>query len=140
MTRDTSGEIVLTDGTVVGQHNGIEAFTIGQRKGLRVAMGQPYYVIHIDANSRRVQIGLREELARSELTVDRANWLIDEPRDPFHALVQIRYNSSAVPAQVKPLENGRFRVEFDEPCYGIAPGQAAVCYDGNRVLGGGWIE
>jgi tRNA-uridine 2-sulfurtransferase len=140
MTRDTSGDIVLTDGTVVGQHNGIEAFTIGQRKGLRVAMGQPYYVIHIDGDSRRVQIGPREELACSELTADRANWLVEVPHEPFRALVQIRYNSSGVPAQVEPLENGRFRVEFDEPCYGIAPGQAAVCYDDNRVLGGGWIE
>ncbi len=85
ITGDTSGEIVLNDGTVVGQHNGIEAFTIGQRKGLRVAMGEPYYVIHIDADSRRVQIGPREELACSELTADRANWLVEIPREPFRA-------------------------------------------------------
>jgi tRNA-uridine 2-sulfurtransferase len=139
-TADTAGEIVLNDGTVVGRHAGIESFTIGQRKGLRVAMGEPFYVTHIEADSRRVYIGRHEELARHKLTADRANWLVNEPTAPFRALVQIRYNSSAAPALVEPLANSRFRVQFDESCYGVAPGQAAVCYDGNRVLGGGWIE
>jgi len=137
---DSSGEIALADGTVVGRHEGIEAFTIGQRKGLRVAMGEPYYVMRIDAAARRVVIGPREELARSELTANRANWLIDPPAKSFRAEVQIRYNSSAAPALVTPLDEGRFRVDFDEPRFGVAPGQAAVCYDGPRVLGGGWIE
>jgi tRNA-specific 2-thiouridylase len=137
---DTSGEITLADGTVVGQHDGIEAFTIGQRKGLGIAMGEPYYVTHIAPDSHRVSIGRREELARSELIADRANWLVDVPIAAFHGLVQIRYNSPATAARIEPLEDGRFRVEFAEPCYGVAPGQAAVCYDGNRVLGGGWIE
>jgi tRNA-uridine 2-sulfurtransferase len=137
---DTSGEIVQADGTIVGSHNGIEGFTIGQRKGLGVAMGEPYYVIHIDPDSYRVIIGRREELARNELTANRANWLIDPPTTTFRGLVQIRYNSEATAALIEPLTNDRFRVSFDEPCYGVAPGQAAVCYDGNRVLGGGWIE
>ncbi|HTQ37713.1 MAG TPA: tRNA 2-thiouridine(34) synthase MnmA [Pirellulales bacterium] len=137
---DSSGQIVLADGSVVGQHDGIEAFTIGQRKGLGVAMGEPYYVTRIEAASRRVFIGRREELARSELTANRANWLVDAPTAPFRASVQIRYNSAAAPAVVEPLENGQFRVRFEEPRYGVAPGQAAVCYDGNYVLGGGWIE
>jgi len=138
--KDTSGEIALTDGTVVGHHEGIEAFTIGQRKGLRVAMGEPYYVMRIDADARRVVIGPREELARHELTANRANWLIEPPATPFRAEVQIRYNSAAAPALVTPLDDCRFRVDFDEPRFGVAPGQAAVCYDGPRVLGGGWIE
>ncbi len=137
---NTAGEIVLTDGTIVGAHPGIEGFTIGQRKGLGVAMGEPFYVTHIEANTRRVVIGKREELARSELTADRVNWLVDPPTEPFRALVQIRYNSTATPATVEPQANNRIRVQFDEPRYGVAPGQAAVCYDGNRVLGGGWIE
>jgi tRNA-uridine 2-sulfurtransferase len=137
---DTSGEIALADGTVVGRHSGIEAFTIGQRKGLRVAMGEPYYVTQIDAGARRVVIGPREELARSELTANRANWLVDPPVKAFRAEAQIRYNSAAAPALVTPLDDGRFRVDFDEPRFGVAPGQAAVCYEGPRVLGGGWIE
>jgi tRNA-specific 2-thiouridylase len=136
---DTSGDIALADGTIVGEHNGIEGFTIGQCKGLRVAMGDPYYVTHIDAATHRVVIGRREELARQQLSADRANWLIDPPTSPFRAQVQIRYNSAAAPALVEPLGKERFSVHFDEPRYGIAPGQAAVCYDGDQVLGGGWI-
>jgi tRNA-specific 2-thiouridylase len=137
---DTAGDIVLTDGTVVGEHPGIEGYTIGQRKGLGVAMGEPFYVTHIEADTRRVVIGKREELARGELIVDRVNWLVDPPTDPFRALVQIRYNSTAAPALMEPLGPHRIRVTFEEPRFGIAPGQAAVCYDGDRVLGGGWIE
>jgi tRNA-specific 2-thiouridylase len=137
---DTSGEIVLANGSIVGKHDGIEAFTIGQRKGLGVALGEPYYVTHIEAASHRVVIGRREELARCEVTADHANWLDEAPLAPFRAQVQIRYNSAAAPALVEPLENDRFRVQFDEPRYGVAPGQAAVCYDGDRILGGGWIE
>jgi tRNA-uridine 2-sulfurtransferase len=140
IAQDTAGEILLADGTVVGQHDGIEGFTIGQRKGLKVAMGEPYYVTQIEADSHRVYIGPREELARTGLYANRANWLVDPPTAPVRGLVQIRYNSDAAPALVEPLGDSRFRVEFDEPCYGVAPGQAAVCYDGNRVLGGGWIE
>jgi len=138
--QQAGGEIALSDGTVVGRHSGIEAFTIGQRKGLRIAMGEPYYVTHIDAESRRIVIGPREELARSALTADRVNWLVDPPTEPLRAAVQIRYNSAAAPASVTPLDDGRFRVDFDEPRFAVAPGQAAVCYNGPRVLGGGWIE
>ena len=139
-SNDMSGDIVLSDGEVVGHHEGIEAFTIGQRKGIGVALGEPHYVTRIEADTRRVVIGRREELARHELTANRANWLIDPPTKPFHALVQIRYNSTAEPALVEPLAADRFRVQFDDPRYGVAPGQAAVCYGGQQVLGGGWIE
>jgi tRNA-uridine 2-sulfurtransferase len=138
--QETAGDIALADGTVVGRHDGIEGFTIGQRKGLRVAMGEPYYVTRIDASTRQVMIGRREELARSGLSANRVNWLIEPPSTSFRAHVQIRYNSAAAPALVEPLDEGRFRVHFDDPRYGIAPGQAAVCYDSDRVLGGGWIE
>jgi tRNA-uridine 2-sulfurtransferase len=136
----TNGEISLADGTIVGSHNGIEAFTIGQRKGLRVAMGEPYYVTRIEAATGRVIIGRHGDLARTELSADRVNWLIDPPTQPFRADVQIRYNSSAAAAIVTPLGYDRIRVEFDAPQHGVAPGQAAVCYEGNEVLGGGWIE
>jgi tRNA-uridine 2-sulfurtransferase len=166
---DTSGEIVTTDGKVVGKHNGFEQFTIGQRKGLRVAFGTPRYVIRIEPETQRVVIGLQEELARSELTAAEVNWLVGDdftetapivsdtitnrwstkmglshsphvPASPLHCRVKIRYRSRAFPALVIPIQSDRIQVQFDEPCHGIAPGQAAVCYQNDRVLGGGWIE
>jgi tRNA-uridine 2-sulfurtransferase len=144
---DRSGEIVTTDGTIVGHHSGVEQFTIGQRKGLRLAFGQPRYVVHIDAESRRVVIGTREDLARTELTASGANWLADIDREipaqqspVFRAQVKIRYRSQPAEASVSTQPDGRFRVVFDEPRHGVAPGQAAVCYLGDRLLGGGWIE
>ncbi len=138
--RDTSGEFVLTDGTVVGRHEGIEQFTIGQRKGLRLAFGEPRYVVRIESDTHRVVIGTHDDLARHELSAQRANWLIDPPTAPFSADVQIRYNSAATSATVTPLPNDRFHVSFDAPRHGVAPGQAVVCYSGDQVLGGGWIE
>ncbi len=134
------GEIVTTTGSVVGKHPGIEGFTIGQRKGLGVALGEPYFVVDIQADTRRVVIGRRDELARSELIAARANWLVEPPTRNFACKAQIRYNGLATPAVVTPLEQGRFQVTFDRPCHGVAPGQAVVCYDEDRVLGGGWIE
>jgi len=137
-----TGEIVTTAGELVGHHDGIENFTIGQRKGLGVAMGEPYFVTHIDAAANRVVIGRKEELSRRDLTASGANWLVDPPAQSFRCLAQIRYNSPAAPATVEWLDEApdRFRVTFDEPRHGVAPGQAVVLYDGDRVLGGGWIE
>lgn len=137
---DTSGEIVTTSGEVVGQHSGIEAFTIGQRKKLGVAMGEPFFVVRIETDTRRVVIGRKPELGRSELTADRTNWLVAPPTGSFRCLAQIRYNSSAAPAEAAVLPGGRLSVRFDEPQDGVAPGQAVVVYSGQRVLGGGWIE
>jgi tRNA-specific 2-thiouridylase len=137
---DRSGEIVTTDGTVVGRHDGLERFTVGQRKGLGVAFGQRRFVVRLEPESRRVIVGTKEELARTELTAGGANWLVDEPAGPIRCQVKIRYRSRAVPATVRPLAGSRFQVHFGEPRHGVAPGQAAVCYDDDRVLGGGWIE
>ncbi len=137
---DTSGEIVTTDGRVVGQHPGIEGFTIGQRRGLRVALGEPYFVVAIEPDSRRVVLGNKESLARKSLSASDTNWLIDPPSQPFSCDAKIRYNSPARAAVAEVLPDNRLRVEFDEPQYGVAPGQAVVCYSGAQVLGGGWIE
>jgi tRNA-specific 2-thiouridylase len=137
---DTSGAIVTSDGRLVGQHSGIERFTVGQRRGLGVAMGEPYFVLRIDAETRNVVIGKRDELARNQLTANRTNWLVDPPAGAFVCQAKIRYNSTAAPAQAAALPGNRLRVVFDEPRYGVAPGQAVVCYDGEQVLGGGWIE
>jgi tRNA-specific 2-thiouridylase len=137
---ETSGEIVTTDGKVVGRHDGLERFTIGQRKGLKIPFGERRFVVRIDRETRRVVVGTREELAQTSLTARGANWLVDPPTGPLRCHVKIRYRSPAFGAVVEPLPEGRFAVRFDEPCYGIAPGQAAVCYQGDRLLGGGWIE
>jgi len=144
---DTAGELVSTDGTVIGEHDGIEGFTVGQRKGLGVALGERKFVVRIEPDSRRVVIGDRAELHRPELTASDCNWLDvasgDVSAGPKRCYAQIRYNASAQPAELTALPGGRLRIEFDEPQFAVTPGQAVVCYDaeGNeRVLGGGWIE
>jgi tRNA-specific 2-thiouridylase len=137
---DRDGEIVTTDGRCVGRHAGIEGFTVGQRKGLGVALGEPYFVVEIQAAARRVVIGRRHELARRRLVARQVNWLVDPPDAPFDCWAQIRYTSPAWPARVSPLGNGGIRVDFADPCDGVAPGQAVVCYRQDQVLGGGWIE
>jgi tRNA-specific 2-thiouridylase len=139
---DTAGEIVTTDGTVVGTHSGIESFTIGQRKGLGVALGEPHYVVRIDAANQQVVLGRLAELGRQELTACNTNWLTQPLVDAdgaFRCAAQIRYNSQPEPAQAWITKQG-LRVVFDKPQNGVAPGQAVVCYEADRVLGGGWIE
>ncbi|NOX55621.1 MAG: tRNA 2-thiouridine(34) synthase MnmA [Planctomycetes bacterium] len=138
--RDTAGEIVDTAGRVVGHHDGYERFTIGQRRGLGVALGSPRFVVAIDAATKRVVIGTHEELGRRDLEADRLNWLVESLPDSFRCLAQIRYLHRAAPAQATLIDKDRLRVEFDEPQYGVAPGQAVVLYDGDQVLGGGWIR
>lgn len=139
-SRDTKGEMVTTDGTVVAQHEGIENFTVGQRKGLGVALGEPFFVVRIDPTTNQVVIGKRSDLARSWLVATDVNWHSIPARDPFPCLAQIRYNSRPHPAIAIPQEDASLRIEFDELCMGVAPGQAAVCYDGDRVVAGGWIH
>jgi tRNA-specific 2-thiouridylase len=138
--RDTAGRIITTDGRSVGTHAGIERFTIGQRKGLGVAMGEPYFVVRIDPVTRDVVIGPRAALARHRLAANRTNWLSKPPPGLFRCQAKIRYNTPPAHAAARVLVDDRLEIEFDEPCYGVAPGQAVVCYDGDRVLGGGWIE
>ena len=137
------GNIVDSSGTILGEHNGIHRFTIGQRRGLRVAMGRPYYVVKLDAETNTVTLGPKEELMHKTLTVANLNWLADEPVSDFRAKVKIRYNSPGVSALVLPKTDTAI-VEFDEPVSAITPGQLAVFYIqdqfGSRVTGGGWID
>ncbi len=137
----TAGEFVTLDGRVVGHHAGYEAFTIGQRKGLGIALGEPHFVIRIEPDSRRVVLGPKEALDEPGLVAGEANWLVPPPPTglPFPAQVQIRYNSPPQEATVTPTSPDGFEVRFAEPQAGVAPGQAAVVFDGTRVLGGGWI-
>ena len=141
LATSTAGRVMTVDGKHVGDHDGYEAFTVGQRKGLGIAMGEPYFVIRIDPATREVVIGPMKATLRRGLVATGANWLIDPPKNPLHCRVQIRYNSSAADAVVSVVDAERFTVEFDIPESGVAPGQAAVVYDEqDRVLGGGWIE
>jgi len=141
MVGATSGEIVTIDGRVVGEHNGFEAFTVGQRKGLGVALGKPHFVVRIEPDTRRVVLGGAADLLAPGLQADQTNWLIDPAELPERVSVQIRYNGSPHAARVMLDANDptRFEVRFDQPQAAVAPGQAAVVYDGAEVLGGGWI-
>ncbi|WP_274517494.1 tRNA 2-thiouridine(34) synthase MnmA [Fortiea contorta] len=135
------GDIVDTNGKVLGQHDGVHHYTIGQRKGLGIAAAEPLYVIELDAINNKVVVGDRTKVTQPECTVNRVNWVsIAEPTTPIPAQVQIRYRSHPEPVTVIPLENSRVRLVFDEPQFSITPGQAAVWYDGDKVLGGGIIE
>lgn len=136
-----AGEIVTTEGRVVGQHDGIERYTVGQRKGLGVAMGEPYFVVRIEPESHRVVIGRREETGCRRLEASATNWLTEVPEnEPFSCLAKIRYNSPPAPAVATRLPGARLQVVFDTARHGVAPGQAVVCFRGDRVLGGGWID
>lgn len=137
---DTAGEFVDPTGVVLGQHPGYEKFTIGQRRGLGVTFGEPRFVIRIEPETRRVVLGTHQDLARAELEAERVSWLVDEVPARFDCLAQIRYQHTAAPATVELLAGDLVRVRFAEPQFGVAPGQALVLYDGDRVLGGGWIR
>ncbi len=135
------GDIVDMEGKILGQHDGVHHYTIGQRKGLGIAAAEPLYVIALDAVNNRVVVGDRTKATQGECTVSRVNWVsIAEPSSPIRAEVQIRYRSKPIPVTVVPLENSRARVVFDEPQFSVTPGQAAVWYEGEKVLGGGIIE
>jgi tRNA-specific 2-thiouridylase len=137
---DLAGELVTSDGKVVGDHAGVHHFTVGQRRGLGVAAAQPLYVISTEPETRRVVIGHGEELLRSQATVGEVNWIsISPPAGPVRAEVRIRHRHAGAPATVIP--NGdRVEVHFDEPQRAVTPGQGAVFYSGDLVLGGGWIK
>jgi len=135
----TPGPIVNSAGAVLGRHDGYARYTIGQRRGLRVAAGVPMYVTGIDPSTATVTIGPREEAESSRLSASEANWHCDVPPE-FDALVQIRYNHAGAPGRVKLTEGRSFQVRFHQPVAAVTPGQAAVVYDGQRLLGGGWID
>lgn len=138
----TQGEIVDTSGRVLGEHHGTHHFTVGQRRGLRIAAGEPLYVIATEPATQRVLVGRNEELLRSSLIARDVNWVsIAAPSEPCRAQVKIRNKHVAAAATLVPLEDGsRVEVIFDQPQRAVTPGQAAVFYDGDLVLGGGWID
>jgi tRNA-specific 2-thiouridylase len=133
------GDIVTAAGKVLGRHEGYGAFTIGQRHGLGVAAGVPIYVTRIDPASATITVGPREELLAGGLRAGGANWHAPVEGE-FEATVQIRYNHRGAPGRVRITGPTSFEVRFAEPVSAVTPGQAAVVYDGDRLLGGGWIE
>jgi len=134
------GPIVDTAGNEVGRHQGLANFTIGQRRGVGIAMGEPVYVVRLDVTHNTVVIGSRQDLASDSLDASDVCWLIDPPRKPIRGEVQIRYAHKAAPATIEPMTADSVKVRFDAPQSAITPGQAAVFYDGDVVLGGGWID
>lgn len=144
------GAILDREGRVVGEHPGHQHFTIGQRRGLGVALGHPIYVIERDAVANTITVGPREALERDRCVAGEVTWLVDPPRSGAGAgdgdteqwipcTAQIRYNADAVPARVRVRSEDTIEVRFNSPQCAVAPGQAVVCYDGDTVLCGGWI-
>jgi tRNA-specific 2-thiouridylase len=137
----SGGAIVDTRGTALGRHAGIHRFTVGQRKGLGLSASEPLYVLELRPSSRTVVVGPRAALDRAELTASSVNWIAGKlPDEPVRVTAQIRYRHAAAPAVVTPIGEGRAQVAFDHPQRAITPGQAVVFYDGDEVLGGGWID
>lgn len=137
----TAGEILTQEGKVVGRHNGLANYTIGQRKGLGVAVGAPLYVLAKDVARNALIVATKEALGRRELVAAEVNWISGEaPSQPFRAEVKIRYTAKEAWAEVRPLDGSRVEVRFDAPVRDITPGQAAVFYQGEVVLGGGIIQ
>jgi tRNA-uridine 2-sulfurtransferase len=135
------GPIVDTGGRVLGRHAGVHRFTIGQRKGLGIAAASPLYVVRLDAAAATVTVGGRTDLERAALTASKVNWVGGSvPAGPVRAEAQIRYRHAARPATVDPIGEAAARVTFDAPQAAVTPGQAVVFYDGDEVIGGGWID
>jgi tRNA-uridine 2-sulfurtransferase len=135
------GEIVTEDGGVIGRHTGVHQFTIGQRKGLGFAAGKPLYVLSIDPKNNRVVVGEDAALRTSTCEIENVNWISCEiPNAPLRAAVKIRHKHEAGAAVIEALDSARARVTFDAPQRAITPGQGAVLYSGDVVIGGGWIR
>jgi tRNA-specific 2-thiouridylase len=138
---DTRGELVTADGRVVGEHSGVHHFTVGQRRGIGIAAGEPLYVIATEPTTRRVVIGRNDALLQATMLVKDVNWIsIAPPAAPIRAEIKIRNKHAAAAATITPVTKTQVEVHFDEPQRAVTPGQGAVFYAGDLVLGGGWIE
>lgn len=135
-----AGDLVDSEGRVIGNHAGIHNYTVGQRRGLGIAHSSPLYVIDIQPQTRRIMVGERDLLARRSFRAARANWIaIAGPDRPFRAAVKIRSRHPEAAATITPVAGGGVQVDFDEAQFAVTPGQAAVFYQGEQVIGGAWI-
>ena len=134
------GDFVDPGGRLLGRHRGLESYTVGQRRGLGIPAREPFYVIDLQPETNRVVLGHREELLSPGLTASRMNWLIPPPAGEIEAVAVIRYRHPGVRARITPRGDGEVQVAFATPQSAVAPGQAVAFYDGDRLLGGGWIE
>ena len=140
--RVREGDFITSDGAIVGRHSGYQNYTIGQRKGLGVALGKPMYVVKIDSAANIVTLGESDDLLGGELFAREMNWIRREPSvgDVFDVSIQIRHLHSGASGRIEVLPEGRVRARFYEEQRAIAPGQGVVFYEEDVVLGGGWIE
>ena len=137
---DTAGELVTTDGNVIGEHGGIHHFTVGQRKGLGVATGSPLYVIQIKGDTRQIVVGNQEDLYSRTMRVKKINLIsMPELNEPMRVQAKIRHRHEPASAQLEVSGGDEMTITFDQPQRAVTPGQAAVFYDGDVVVGGGWI-
>jgi tRNA-specific 2-thiouridylase len=139
--QSTRGSIVTADGRTLGEHQGVHHFTVGQRKGLGISSKEPLYVISTDSETQRVVVGGNDDLLCGRFIARQLNWIsIEGVAAPVRAQVKIRNKHAAAPATVRPTADpGSVEVVFDEPQRAVTPGQGAVFYLGDLVLGGGWI-
>ena len=133
------GPIVDTSGKVLGEHQGLPFYTVGQRRGLGIAAAQPLHVVRVETGGNTLVVGTRDEATRGSFVVERLNWMRRPPEHSLSTTVQIRYRQRPIPATVHPLGTTQAEIMLDEPQFAIAPGQAAVFYQGDTVIGGGWI-
>ncbi|MBW2220237.1 MAG: tRNA 2-thiouridine(34) synthase MnmA [Deltaproteobacteria bacterium] len=133
------GLIIDTEGNILGQHNGLHFFTVGQRRGINCPAKEPYYVLRINTEDNSLTVGFKNELYRKECRVKDINWICDKPSSPLKMLTRIRYSHKGVLAQVIPTKNQSAIVIFDSEQPAVTPGQGAVFYKGDEVAGGGWI-
>jgi tRNA-uridine 2-sulfurtransferase len=137
------GDVVDKSGKILGKHNGVFHYTIGQRRGVRIALGRPTYVVGLNADTHTVILGSKEDLLSDSLIARQVNWLMDKPDKPFESLVKIRYNHAGAMATVYPGQNDEVQIRFNQPVSAVTPGQTAVMYIQNdlglQVAGGGWI-
>lgn len=138
---ESGGSIVSQTGEVLGRHGGVHRFTVGQRKGLGIAAAEPMYVLQLRPAEKTIVVGLRPELERTSLTASQVNWIAGTaPVGPLRVTAQIRHRHQPAAGTARALDNNRAAMDFDAPVMAVTPGQAVVFYDGDMVVGGGWID
>jgi len=134
------GDIVDTKGHILGRHHGLHLFTVGQRRGINCPALQPYYVVQIDTNKNRLIVGIKKDLLSSSCKVNKINWIIEKPSSPLDVDIRVRYRHKAVRSRLIPDGSTSATIIFETPQSAVTPGQGAVFYKGNEVIGGGWID